>query len=201
MRTQYVHRRSSAACHAALVAATLWMSGGGGASAKAATSTCDLPDLSISALARIDQLRAAGADCRSGGTFAPAAALAWSARLARAAERHAQDMVAKNFLSHTGSDGSTVSVRIGATGYAWRLVGENVAVGHVDIDNVMAGWMARDGHCANLMDPGFAEVGLVCVSGTAASAHRSYWTMDLARPTSNQTQPAITPPPRHTSPS
>jgi len=179
----------------------LGLCGAAGADTEAATSTCDVPDFAITALARINQLRAAGADCHSGGKFAPVAALAWSARLAQAARRHAQDMVAKNFFSHTGSDGSTVSGRVGATGYAWRLVGENVAVGHVDIGNVIAGWMAHDGHCANLMDPGFTEVGLVCVSGTAATAYRSYWTMDLARPAFNQTQPAITPPPRHTSPS
>jgi uncharacterized protein YkwD len=163
-------------------AAALWLAcSAGPVVAESASPSCDRPDLAAAALGRINQLRAAGADCRSVGTFGPAGALAWSPRLAHAAERHSQDMVAKNFFAHTGSDGSTPAARIGATGYAWRRIGENVAADLADIDGVLAGWMSRDGHCANLMDPGFTEVGLVCVPGTAATEHRNYWTLDLAR--------------------
>ena len=144
-------------------------------------STCGLADFAATALARINQLRAAGADCRSGGTFAPAAPLAWNGLLTQAAERHSQDMVANNFFSHTGSDGSTLAVRVNATGYAWSSVGENIAAGYPNVDAVMAGWTASDGHCANLMNPGFNEVGLVCVPGTAATGYNTYWTMDLAK--------------------
>lgn len=144
-------------------------------------STCGLPDFAAAALARINQLRAAGADCRSGGRFAPAAALGWNALLTQAAERHSQDMVAHNFFAHTGSDGSTLALRVDATGYAWRGLGENIAAGYPSIDAVMTGWMASDGHCANLMNSNFNQVGLVCVPGTAADTYNTYWTMDLAR--------------------
>ncbi len=146
-----------------------------------AASTCGISDFAATALARMNQLRAAGADCRTGGQFAPATALAWSAPLTQAAERHSQDMVAHNFFAHTGSDGSTLAVRVNAAGYAWGNLGENIAAGYSGINNVMTGWMASDGHCANLMNPAFTEVGLVCVAGTAATAYNSYWTMDLGR--------------------
>jgi uncharacterized protein YkwD len=73
-------------------------------------------------------------------------------------------------------------VRVSATGYAWSSVGENIAAGYSGVDSVMAGWMASDGHCANLMNPDYTEVGLVCVPGTTATAYNTYWTMDLARP-------------------
>ena len=150
-------------------------------STSTAGSTCNIPDFAATALARVNQLRAAGADCRSGGTFAPAAALTWSALLTRAAETHTQDMAAKNFFSHTGSSGSTLADRVGATGYAWSSLGENIAAGYAGIDKVVDGWIASDGHCANLMNPGFNQAGMVCVPGDTASSYRTYWTLDLAR--------------------
>lgn len=127
-------------------------------------------------------MRAAGADCRTGGRFAPAGALTWNARLTQAADAHTRDMVSANFFSHTGSTGSTLSSRVNATGYAWSSLGENIAAGYVGIEAVLTGWMASDGHCANLMNPNFTEVGLVCVNGTSANPYSNYWTMDLGRP-------------------
>ena len=143
-------------------------------------STCGIADFAATALARVNQLRAAGADCRTGGKFAPAAALTWSALLTQSAEGLSQDMVTNNFFSHTGSNGSTLGTRVDATGYAWSSLGENIAAGYPSIDAVMTGWMASDGHCANLMNLGFNQVGLVCVPGTAANTYNTYWTMDLA---------------------
>jgi len=156
---------------------------GGGANPPAppvAASTCGLPNFAASALARINQLRAAGADCRSAGRFAPAGALAWNALLTQAAAGHSQDMAAKNYFSHTSADGRALSDRITATGYAWSSIGENIAAGYSTVDIVMDGWMSSDGHCANIMNASFTEVGLACVPGTAGSSYSTYWTMDLA---------------------
>lgn len=152
-----------------------------GAASTGSTSTCGIPDFAAIALARMNRARAAGASCGSKGTFAPAAALGWSPLLNQAAEAHTQDMVAKNFFSHTGSSGSSMSSRVNATGYAWSGLGENIAAGYAGIDKVMDGWLASDGHCANLMNPAFNQVGLVCVPGTATTSYNNYWTMDLAR--------------------
>ena len=148
----------------------------------AASATCGSGDLASVALARINALRAAGADCHSAGRLAPAAQLAWDDLLTLAAQRHVQDMVAQNFFSHAGSNGSTPGQRVRAAGFAWRMVGENVGVGFNDVDAVLAGFMAADGHCANLMDAGYTVVSLVCQRGSATNAHANYWAMDLARP-------------------
>ncbi|HKX43869.1 MAG TPA: CAP domain-containing protein, partial [Burkholderiaceae bacterium] len=83
---------------------------------------------------------------------------------------------------HTGSNGSTFSQRIDATGYSWSTAGENIAAGYSSVDAVMDGWIASPGHCANLMNPNFSEVGVSCVPGTSATVDSSYWTMDLAKP-------------------
>lgn len=152
-----------------------------GTASAAVGSTCNIADFTATALLRINALRAAGADCRTGGRFAAAAPLTSSTLLTQSAEAHSQDMAAANFFAHTGSSGSTPVTRVDATGYAWSALGENIAAGYVGLDAVIAGWMASDGHCANVMNPNFNQIGLVCVPGTATSGYGTYWTMDLAR--------------------
>jgi uncharacterized protein YkwD len=153
-----------------------------GGTTTAAASTCNLPDFQASLLARINQVRASGANCGSDGVFGAAAPLTWNDKLAAAAEGHSKDMAAKNYFSHTSADGRTLGDRVNATGYAWTSLGENIAAGYPTANSVMDGWIASDGHCANLMNAGFAEVGVACVPGTAGDTYSTYWTMDLGRP-------------------
>ena len=147
-----------------------------------ASATCDIADFKATALARINQWRASGADCGTQGVFGPAPALAWNDRLTQAAAGHSHDMVEHNFLSHVGSDGRTFGQRIAATGYASAGAGEYAAGGYRTIQEVIDGWIDSDGHCATLMHPGFKDVGLACERGTAANTYPTYWTMDLAAP-------------------
>lgn len=145
-------------------------------------ATCGLSDFAASVLARVNQLRAAGASCGTRGSFAPAGPLTWSTPLTTAATGHSIDMVTNNFFSHTGSGGSTPESRVNATGYGWSTLGENIAAGPMTVNAVMDGWMASDGHCANIMNPAFTQIGQACVLGSASNTYRSYWTMNLARP-------------------
>ncbi len=149
--------------------------------APSTSATCGLPDFRTSVLARINQYRAAGASCRSAGSFAPAAPLAWNSLLAQAAAGHSQDMAANNYFSHTGRNGSSMVDRVNATGYAWSNLAENIAAGYPSVTAVVDGWMASDGHCKNLMNPQLQHVGLACVA-SSTSTYRTYWTMDAARP-------------------
>ena len=153
-----------------------------GAAATAIGSTCNLPDFRASVLARINQVRAGGANCGADGVFGAAAAVTWNDKLTVAAEGHSQDMAAKDYFSHTSADGRTLADRVNATGYAWSTLGENIAAGYPSVNAVMDGWIASPGHCANLMNAGFAEVGVVCVPGVAGDTFSTYWTMDLGRP-------------------
>lgn len=152
------------------------------APAPASAITCGLEDFEAGILARVNQWRAAGASCGTQGQFAPAAALAWNTALTEAAAAHSNDMVFANFFSHTGSDGSTLTSRVDAAGYGWSRLGENIAVGQTTINQVVDGWMGSDGHCANIMNAAFRDIGVACVSGRASNTYRSYWTMDLGRP-------------------
>jgi uncharacterized protein YkwD len=145
-----------------------------------AGATCGLPDFQASVLARINQYRAAGASCRTAGQFAPAQPLVWNSLLLQAASGHSQDMATKNYFSHTGLDGRTMVDRINATGYVWSTIGENIAAGYPTVNAVVDGWMASDGHCANLMNPNFKDVGVACVA-SSTSTYRTYWTMDAGK--------------------
>jgi uncharacterized protein YkwD len=129
-------------------------------------------------LAAVNARRASGATCGS-TAYAAAGALEWHAQLAQAATGHSEDMVANNFFSHTGSDGSTLGQRATRAGYAWRTVGENLAAGQVGIDNAVSAWMSSPGHCANLMNGSFRELGVACVNGSSGNRYATYWTMVL----------------------
>ena len=132
-------------------------------------------------LARINLYRAAGASCRTAGQFAPTQPLVWNSLLLQAASGHSLDMATKNYFSHTSQDGRTMVDRINATGYVWSTIGENIAAGYPTVNAVVDGWMASDGHCANLMNPNFKDVGVACVA-SSTSTYRTYWTMDAGKP-------------------
>lgn len=149
--------------------------------ATGAEISCGFADFQAEALRLVNARRAAGATCGARGSFAAVPALAWDAQLAQAAYRHSRDMADNDHFSHTGTDGSTLGARVSAAGYAWSGVGENIGAGYGSLQSVVDGWMASDGHCANLMSPGFTAFGLACARNSASS-YGLYWTLDLARP-------------------
>jgi uncharacterized protein YkwD len=143
--------------------------------------TCGLANFEADALRIVNAYRAAGATCGARGSFAPAGALALNSQLTSAAYGHSADMAARNYFSHTSLDGRSMVDRINASGYDWSTVGENIAAGYNTMQEVVAGWMGSDGHCANLMNPRFTEFGLACARN-ANSTYRIYWTQNLGRP-------------------
>ena len=144
-----------------------------------ATLTCNLPNFQQEILNRVNQARAAGRSCGT-ASDPPAPALAWNGMLFNAAGAHSTDMAANNYFSHTSQDGRSAGQRITGAGYAWRAYGENIAAGQTSAQSVVDGWLASPGHCANLMDANFADIGTACVA-SSTSTYRTYWTMDLAR--------------------
>jgi uncharacterized protein YkwD len=98
-----------------------------------------------------------------------------------AAYLHSEDMALNNFFSHTGSDGSSAGQRISLQGYPWSTYGENIAVGYPTVSSVIQGWLGSEGHCRNLMDPDFTEIGAgYAVGPFGGNPAARYWTFDLA---------------------
>lgn len=93
-------------------------------------------------------------------TTAGVAPLSYNAQLDSAAQAHADDMLANNFLGHTGSNGSTIEDRIRATGYVPTAWGENVAQGQQNENEALISWQNSAGHKANNESALFNEFGL-----------------------------------------
>lgn len=101
------------------------------------------------------------------------APLSYDARLGRAAQVHADDMLSMGRMTHTGSDGSNAGQRISREGYNWRTWGENVARGYQTEEAVLEGWVNSPGHQANNINPAFEDFGLA----KAGSGSQLYWAL------------------------
>jgi uncharacterized protein YkwD len=94
-------------------------------------------------------------------------ALRSNGRLARAADAHAEDMVARQYFAHDSLDGRRFSTRIKQAGYLpagsrW-FVGENLAWGtgsYATPRAIVRAWMKSSGHRANILERDFKEIGI-----------------------------------------
>jgi len=101
--------------------------------------------------------------------------------LTRAAAAHAADMARNNFMGHHGTDGSEAGERVRRAGYVWRVVGENVAAGQPDADTVVKAWLDSPGHCENIMNPLFSEMGVAFVAQPQGEL-RMLWAQEFGTP-------------------
>jgi len=112
--------------------------------------------------------------------FAPAPPLRADAQLEEVASMYAKDMAQHEYLEHTGRDGSTPGQRISRTGYSWRAVGENIAAGQGSAQDVVDDWVSSPGHCANIMNPDFVEMGAAFATNMA-SRPVVYWAQEFGK--------------------
>ena len=105
--------------------------------------------------------------------------LAPSDKLDRSAQGWTDSMVNSDEFTH----GSAFMDRISATGFDWTTVGENIATGYETPSSVVRAWMNSPGHCANVLDPSYREVGtgLSARRIPRASTEVGTWTQDFGR--------------------
>lgn len=159
----------SLAAASALVFLSACGGGGGDAAPAGPGDPADVPLAQAPAL--VQQYAAlfnnARAQARSCGTV-PAPAVQpltkWSPKLQQAAQKHADDMAANKFFSHTGSDGSDVNARNLAVGYQGTAVAENLAGGAGSPQAIVQAWMNSQGHCLGIM-AGLAQSVAVAKNG------------------------------------
>ncbi|TVT79570.1 CAP domain-containing protein [Pseudomonas sp. H3(2019)] len=114
-------------------------------------------------------------------SFAATQPLAWNATLATAAQTHTQAMANQNFFDHKDRDGRTPGDRAELAGYAGQQIGENIAAGQDTVRKVIDGWLSSPGHCANLMNPQFRELGAAYAVDPKSDAG-IYWTAMFGTP-------------------
>ena len=132
------------------------------------------------ALQLVNEVRARGARCGD-RSFAPAPPVRLSQTLGGVAFGHADDMAKHNYFEHEDLTGHSPADRVRAVGYQEKLVGENIAYGPKSADEVVQGWLDSPGHCENIMDPRFAEMGLAYAAGQA-SRRGLFWVQLLVAP-------------------
>lgn len=111
--------------------------------------------------------------------------LTLNATLSQAADAHSEDMACRDFVDHTGSDGSNWFGRIRAQGYSYSRATENIYVGNPDFGGTPQGafnwWMSSQVHRDNILDPLVSEVGIGYVYNPN-STYRGYYTLVFASP-------------------
>lgn len=99
-------------------------------------------------------------------------------RLIGAARRHSDDMAANDFVSHTGSDGSSPWDRIADAGYPLLAGGETIGAGYPNEASVVQGWMDSPPHQEILLGSDFQHIG-VGYGFEGDSTYGHYWTADF----------------------
>ncbi|WP_421919483.1 CAP domain-containing protein [Marinifilum sp.] len=118
----------------------------------------------------VNDVRAAGTTC--GDTYyPPVEAVSWNAKLEQAAKNHSTNMYENDFFLHESLNGSTLTTRLKEVEYNYSTAGENIAFGYTKEQQVINAWLKSAGHCANIMNGSFKEMGV----GRAGT----YWTQNF----------------------
>ncbi len=131
-------------------------------------------------LSRVNEARGQARQCGN-QDFKAVEPLTWSCKLEAAAKRHSQDMAEQNYFSHTDPNGVGIQQRVSNQAYNWQAVGENIAAGQRSVSAVVNGWLESPGHCQNIMNATFTEMGMAKAE-EPDSRYSTYWTQTLGNP-------------------
>ena len=181
-----------------LLTATLLIGCGGASSTPLAGNSAKGEVVEISAnkqelLNALNKARSIARDCYPNdpkrGQMKATHPLTWNTNLYASALEHSTDLANSDTFSHSGSGTehditgngkpSEFFERILANGYTnYYTVGENIAGGQKDLEEVMEAWLNSPGHCVNIMKDTYDEVGIAIVANDD-STYGIYWTQNF----------------------
>lgn len=82
-----------------------------------------------------------------------------SSALTAVARSHAQDMIDRNYFSHTNPDGETLSDRLKQAGISFSAAGENIAQ-NTSVEAAETSFMNSSGHRSNILNSSYTTVGV-----------------------------------------
>ncbi len=98
------------------------------------------------------------------------------------AREHSMDMAVNNYVSHTGSDGSTPWQRMLRAGYVGRWGGENIYGGYnTSPTQAFTWWMNSTPHRDNILGQYYRDVG-VGYAYCSTSTYRNAYTINFGAP-------------------
>jgi uncharacterized protein YkwD len=136
--------------------------------------------MGVRALRLVNEARAQGRRCGN-RSWPSANPVRLSAMLSEVARQHALDMARHHYFDHQDLSGRSPADRVRAAGYGEQRVAENIAFGMLSTEDAIAGWLESPGHCENLMEPRFKEMGIAFVPGNAEHGE-AYWVQLFADP-------------------
>ncbi|OXS60084.1 spore coat assembly protein SafA/uncharacterized YkwD family protein [Bacillus sp. V-88] len=93
--------------------------------------------------------------------------------LSRVARYKSEDMIAKNYFSHTSPTYGSPFQMMKDFGISYQAAGENIAAGQRTPSEVVEAWMNSEGHRKNILSPTYTEIGVGYVKG---GSYGHYWT-------------------------
>ncbi|MED4238473.1 SafA/ExsA family spore coat assembly protein [Priestia megaterium] len=93
--------------------------------------------------------------------------------VARVARYKSQDMIDKNYFSHTSPTYGSPFDMMKNFGITYSTAGENIAAGQATPKEVVNAWMNSEGHRKNILSSQFTEIGVGYAKG---GSYGHYWT-------------------------
>ena len=90
--------------------------------------------------------------------------------LANVAQAKSNDMLSKNYFSHTSPTYGSPFDMMRSFGISYSYAGENIAKGQRSADEVVTAWMNSPGHRANILNGNYTHIGI------GHTSSQDYWT-------------------------
>ena len=186
-----------------LIISTVLLIGCGEASSNAPTQELNQGDITKITITHqefldaINKARSVPRDCYpddpNRGFMEATHPLRWNDELYASALEHSTDLANSDTFSHLGSgteyditgngNPSKFFERIIANGYTnYYSVGENIAGGQKNLEEVMEAWLKSPAHCTNIMKDTYKEIGVAVVLNNE-SVYGIYWTQNFGSKT------------------
>lgn len=99
--------------------------------------------------------------------------------LSRVARFKSNDMITKNYFSHTSPTYGSPFKMMTSFGLKYSYAGENIAMGQRTPKEVVQAWMNSPGHRSNILNKNFTEIGVGVSKDTNGTP---YWAQMFIRP-------------------
>lgn len=108
--------------------------------------------------------------------------LVWNPKLMQAAQMKADDMVSRDYFSHTDPAGRKFVYWVRLAGYDYSYVAENLAVKFIDSESVVDAWMKSEPHKKSLISDKYTEAGIGVALGEYKGDPAFFVVMMLGEP-------------------
>lgn len=117
--------------------------------------------------------------------------LVLNAKLARAAERKAADILSQGYFAHSTPQGKKFYQWIKEEGYKYSAAGENLALDFSDAEIAHEALMDSSGHRANILNKKYTQVGFAVKSGTFQGRKTTVLVQLFGKPVPVMSRPVV----------